>query len=499
MPSQATANRPGLLDRVVEDVILLILTEYCDIKSVVRLGRTCKYLCHLAFLYDVWLSLVAKLVERKIIDVRQPGNESLENLSTNQLIDEVKRIMHGPKTWSHHNSSSVLDKDLNHNRLARGELVRPAFPPASTFPLESRRTVLHPILREVAPGVWDDMTTLLPGGEYVLYLNSGRLECWSISDKCIWMHTCAMDDASVMDFAADFVEKDQVVILTCQSTWNGSRDNFVEITILDLKNAKSKLVLVNRVPDFDHAGMYTSCAVGGKIAVVNMHGPALTTLLINWSTLTYVGLRTSSPRIALIPGYLVFTLDRDVDLVLAVCPLTSFDKYWVPIDGINEPSNCILLEDLPIICAGVHLEQRTGHSRTGHFMARRRKVDLWVCESPIEPGVFRVWVYLSTGDSRAQLGGYQLTVQDSGISWESMVVQHVVAGFPVGMLYSGHRVVNAGRIKSIPQIVPPGPEYDTTRVTPLNLPGCRDFIHVSPYSGAITYSTDEHIVIVHYD
>ncbi|KAJ7720789.1 hypothetical protein B0H16DRAFT_1792344 [Mycena metata] len=494
MSSQATANRPGLLD-LVEDVILLILTDYCDIKSVLQLGRTNKYLHHLALVHDVWLSLVAKLVERRIIDVRQPGSERLEDLSTNQLIDKVKRIMLGPKTWSHQDSGSspnVLDKGLHLN----DELVRPAFPPTSTPPSESRRTVLRYIPRETPLGVWDDMTTLLPGGEYALFLNSGRLECWSISDKRIWMHTCAIDGASVMDFAADFVEKDQVVILTCQSTWNGSRKNFVEVTILDLKNAKSRLVLVEPAPDVGYDGMYTS-AVGGKIAVVTMHGATITTLLINWSTLTYVGLKASTHGIALIPGYIVFTFDRGVDLFLAVCPLASFDKYWV---GINEPPNYILLEDLedlPLVCADVPL---TPEQRTGYLMIRRRKVDLWVCQSPIEPGVFRVWVYLgTTGGSRVQLGVYQLIVQNSGISWESMVVQRVVAGFPFGMLYSGHRVVDAGRFKVIPQIVPPGPESDTARVMPFNLPGCRDCIHVSPYSGAITYSTDEHIVIVHYD
>ncbi|KAJ7030620.1 hypothetical protein C8F04DRAFT_1263739 [Mycena alexandri] len=83
---------------------------------------------------------------------------------------------------------------------------------------------------------WANKAKLLPGGEYMLFQNSGRLQCWKISeDKLIRTHACSMNDASVFDFAADIIEDDEAVILTCQRTSNEPRQNFVEITILGLE------------------------------------------------------------------------------------------------------------------------------------------------------------------------------------------------------------------------------------------------------------------------
>lgn len=179
---------------------------------------------------------MTKLVQRHIIDVRR-GNENLQELSTDQLIAEVKRTLHGPETWGrrsnpppNHNynsppNQSVLQKTVKRfknlaKKLVPGPTV--ALLPSSSqiFVPEAQRIVIRPQIG-AGPLSWERRVMLLPGGEYVLFQTSGRLECWRISQNTlIWTHICAMRDASVRHFAADLIEDDRVVILTCQNTWD---------------------------------------------------------------------------------------------------------------------------------------------------------------------------------------------------------------------------------------------------------------------------------------
>ncbi|KAJ7030599.1 hypothetical protein C8F04DRAFT_1113017 [Mycena alexandri] len=477
MNSQAAL---GFLD-LTEDVILLILADYCDVKSVVRISETSKYLHTLAFLHDVWLSLVTKLVQRHIIDVRR-GNENLQELSTDQLIAEVKRTLHGPETYNSPPNQSVLQKTVKRfknlaKKLVPGPTV--ALLPSSSqiFVPEAQRIVIRPHI-EAGPLSWERRVMLLPGGEYVLFQTSGRLECWRISQNTlIWTHICAMRDASVRHFAADLIEDDRVVILTCQNTWDEPQ-HFIEITILDLKSGNSNLVLVSRAPVF----YFNGCAVCGNIAAVDLTREVL---IIDWSTHSHVVVKHSrsgppfSYQMVLIPHYIILPRRSYLGEHLTVCPIAAFEALWVPVDSINEPSNYTSLDDLPTIPANdVPLEAHIGN------IVDLATIRFWVYESPIACRVFRVWAHTSTSRSRVQLCAYKLTIQHSGVSWERVSWDRLRftstprPGYPLGMLYSGH-FVNDSR-----DILPPvGVGGDTADIITLDLPWSGSHPHVSPEGG----------------
>ncbi|KAJ7720794.1 hypothetical protein B0H16DRAFT_381430 [Mycena metata] len=501
----------GFLD-LPEDVILLILTDYCDVQSVIRISRTSKYLHRVAFLHDVWLSLVTKLVQRRIIDVRRGKGQNLQELSTDQLIAKVKRTLRGPETWSdrsdaapNHSSSpspnqSVLRQTVRRvknlaKKLVPGRtVIMTALSPSRIFAPGAQRIVIDSHLGTGPLLAWERRVMLLPGGEYVLFQASGRLECWKISqDQVIWTHACAMRDASVRNFAADIIEDDRVVILTCQNTWD-TRQNFVEITILDLKTGNSDLVLVSRAPDFAD---YHSCSLCGSIAAVDLTRKLF---LVNWRTHSHVVVKHSSNgpsfscRMALIPHYIVFPRwsAPDNHLVASVCPIAAFDALWVPVDSIQEPSHyTVSLDDLPSIPADdIPLKDRIGD------VSPNTRMRFWVYESPISRGVFRVWAHLSMGNrSRGQLCAYELTAGPSGASWKWLPTLEAI-GDPIGVLYSG-RFVDESR-----EIRPPGQlEGDATNsVITLDLPWSGSRPHVSPYSGTVACITEEgEVNIIYYD
>ncbi|KAF8203415.1 hypothetical protein K438DRAFT_1820137, partial [Mycena galopus ATCC 62051] len=87
-----------LLSDLPPDIIFAVFA-CCDISSVVSTGQTCQYLCHLAFDRSVWLNLLDNLRPRRrsILD-RTSAN--LENLSVEEMIGVVRRLVTGPETWN---------------------------------------------------------------------------------------------------------------------------------------------------------------------------------------------------------------------------------------------------------------------------------------------------------------------------------------------------------------------------------------------------------------
>ncbi|KAJ6586326.1 hypothetical protein DFH09DRAFT_1432137 [Mycena vulgaris] len=137
-----------------------MIFAHCDISSVVSTGRTCRYLHDLAFAKSIWLALLDDLKRRSILD--SACTPDLQNLSTNDLIALVKRLVNGPDTW---------------------------WPQASGFtPEVSKETILHPIMHD-APGgptfAWDNEAKLLPKYEEP-FLNPvvrGTLAAVALADR----------------------------------------------------------------------------------------------------------------------------------------------------------------------------------------------------------------------------------------------------------------------------------------------------------------------------
>ncbi|KAJ7628100.1 hypothetical protein B0H17DRAFT_552795 [Mycena rosella] len=470
------------LQGLVEDVLIRILA-HCDVLNVLAIGATSKYFHHLAFSRNVWLTLVTKLAQWRFID-RRP-DENMYDLSTEQLVDQVKRALHGPKTWSppSRESRHLLQKGVD-------SLVwkSPATSNPTPLPVESRCIILHlDVPRDPwGPGIPFCMSEpkLLQGENYILQ-HWGTLECWNVfEDKLVWKHTCSMDNATVLMFAAELTDDDKLVILTCQHTWDHARTNFVEVTTLDLLTGFTSLVLVSRLPNSPQADPYRSCAVRGHIAAVELDGQVT---LINWRTSSCVAILTgnSLSHIALAANCLVLTLlSPRGELQLACSPLPS-PVSWAPIDSVRASSSRITVKDLPIIFADtISLNGRT-FTRGEPFLA--------VHESPVDPGRFRVWLHLES-DQMGILSSYEFVARETAVSWHRRSSVPVSSNIgPAGVSFSGH--VLSWRSEIFPPV--PLVKEATAPCIPLETGG--GLVHLSPYSGAVTYSTVKSLDVVYYD
>ncbi|KAJ7720791.1 hypothetical protein B0H16DRAFT_1699865 [Mycena metata] len=412
---------------LVEDLILLVMCDYCDIKSVVRIGQTSKYLHRLAFSHDVWFS---RRPTRSTTHYRSPtgGRESRDSLdgSAHQG-SKTNRVRTDDVVAS---SSEYYRQDSGSSQVQTSGTTG-FFATTAHLSSESRRVVLH-------PQIAGQRAELLPGGEHLLLQAAGRLECRRISgDKLIWAH------------------------VTCQSISNELWKRFIEITILDLNSGNSRLVLVVRVPDKMWAeARYNNCTVCGNMAAVVYD--SIRILLINWIEHSYVVVETFTRElnsVVFIPRYIVLKLRQTI----TACALASFDKLWVPVDGINMVSNYtslwhsairIKLDDIPI--------QPRGAISSGK--------NLWVYKSPTEHGMFRLWAHLNR-----DMAGLRSN--------------------PLCVLYSGNFLT--GNTLGSQDVLPPV-QGNTAKIITLNLAG-RAF-HVSPYSGTVTCGTEEgEVILTSYD
>ncbi|KAJ7890396.1 hypothetical protein B0H13DRAFT_2040407, partial [Mycena leptocephala] len=91
-----------LLNHLNTDVLLQIfaLTDVSTIMSLSRVRILCvnKSFHEITSFKQLWLSIVRDLSRARVIDA--PAEETLETLSTAELVEEVRRAVVGPRTWS---------------------------------------------------------------------------------------------------------------------------------------------------------------------------------------------------------------------------------------------------------------------------------------------------------------------------------------------------------------------------------------------------------------
>ena len=82
----------------------------------------------------------------------------------------------------------------------------------------ARSISIHPSLPSISQ--WQsyrvpNVTRLLPGGRFVLFLDQGRLYCWNVtSDRLVWQYHC--NDHSlytVREFAAEVIDGGRVTVI----------------------------------------------------------------------------------------------------------------------------------------------------------------------------------------------------------------------------------------------------------------------------------------------
>ncbi|KAF8177915.1 hypothetical protein K438DRAFT_1844880 [Mycena galopus ATCC 62051] len=86
-----------LLQEIGEDILIKTLS-FCDVNAVLSVSRVNKFLCRVALTKQVWVYMMHDLVSRGLLD-RCSGAE-LDVYSTQDILDEIKRVVCGPTTWA---------------------------------------------------------------------------------------------------------------------------------------------------------------------------------------------------------------------------------------------------------------------------------------------------------------------------------------------------------------------------------------------------------------
>ncbi|KAJ7284194.1 hypothetical protein C8J57DRAFT_1710437 [Mycena rebaudengoi] len=459
----------GHLNELVEDVLLVILM-HCDVADVVAFSQTCRTFHRLAFTKSVWVHFVSDLVRRGIIDGRP--DEILSDLPTERLVGLIKKSVCGPQAWS----PIPLSQDST-----------------PSAPLTTRRTTLHPDVDLY----WQSETQLLPGGNYVLTLQgSGEPILWSVhGDRLAWKHTCSIIGAEVSAFAAQIIRQpDQIVVMTCLRTQEEKK--FIEITTIDLRTGTSELIVVVRASDHEH---YFSPTICGDIVAVAMTQQNHI-FLINWKTAAYVIVpiprNFHPPQLALTAPYVVLTLGGPPeDDRITVIPIDSLESHWMPVESVSEPVNIIHDDRLLLYCAPLV---------PGEYEETR----LSVHESPIRRGRFKIFLQLKGSDSIV-LRIYHLFSHDDRVHLclrsttltRQLEREEIYPIFLSGAAssFSGHTVLH-DELGEKPEIYSSVDIASSRRILHLHDEhDPADYVHISAYTGALTYFANSDVVIEYYD
>ncbi|KAJ7662535.1 hypothetical protein DFH06DRAFT_1396574 [Mycena polygramma] len=425
---------------------------HCDISTVVSTSQTCRYLHDLAFEKGVWLALVNNLRRRAMLD--QNRTPTIENMSMEELIQVVKRIVAGPESWSPQN-------------------------PASAAKVHTRIT-LHPDVR-TGDGIlhWENMAKLLPSGRHLLYTNNMKLE---------FRHR-----ARIGTFAAEETEGgDALVIMVCLRTYppgaQSERNNHVEIIRLDLQSGVPDTLLSTRVPNSSHDNPFSLPLIRGALALVATSTEGGSYMILNWMTKSYFMLKCRPVRpntVLLLPQHLILKTpsirqdENDEEDEIHIIAHDALRPYWVPTSSIGP---------------------------TGDFASVRphNLQKLSTIATPMQPdNEYRLWVHASDENGPGYVGalvGYQLSLGRDGVtpSWRCLgLVTRLPAPapeYPSTIPYSGHILSLAGSSSAVHI----SPTRSSTAHATVDVPDSGDYVDVAQYSGALTYSTHDSIVITYF-
>ncbi|KAJ7505094.1 hypothetical protein B0H11DRAFT_2343536 [Mycena galericulata] len=300
----------------------------------------------------LWISLIRDLERRGLIDLPP----ELQAYNTSDLIDEVKRVVVGPKTWS------------------------PAWSGETKHP---RQTVIP--LAEVLTR--DAHVELLPAGRYFAGHQKRRLEFYdTIAGRRVYVLNCAQFER-FWHWGFEMMDGDDLHgVMSSFGTEDGTRA--IEVFGLNLLSGHLDNLLRSQLPA--NLGVLTPPTIVGNFFVVSLEIQTQgLIMLVNWRTEEYVFL--NCPPLypihmsALVPGHLVITHrdpKRSNQQYVLVYALSSFGPFWRPIAEMSVWHRIYPRDVSPLVRQG--LEFRNIPVRDAKFVYLR------VLESPLRRGTYKI-------------------------------------------------------------------------------------------------------------
>ncbi|KAJ7660119.1 hypothetical protein DFH06DRAFT_1193816 [Mycena polygramma] len=359
-----------MLLNVDEDVLLYIFA-LTDLFTVLSLSRVNKSFHAIVSSKQLWISILRDLYFRRLID--PVAGQAVETLSKDAIIDEIKRAVVGPRTWS----------------------------PDSLIPPTIHRQIIVPL---------DDTKErrgfeLLPGGKHMLFYvykeNSINLdkyvECREVSTgRLVWeweRPDCTVTFAgfNVLDSGKEAVA--YVMVLDS----SGADHTLVLKVNMDTGEARERLKLPR--------GSSARPQICGDL-FFSRHstGRATYGLLMNWRTREFIIVDCEEwENLTIVPGHVLATkkLSRSAPHHLYIFSLANLVSSWRPLDEFDWK-----------LCTDLKFTPSTNFALPKPH-ANRYSLQLFVAESPLNDYTYELivecTVYTPPSPGRKPFIGFRLT------------------------------------------------------------------------------------------
>ncbi|KAJ6536709.1 hypothetical protein DFH09DRAFT_1283708 [Mycena vulgaris] len=548
MSIPASVEQPQGSHILVEDMIFHIL-GFCDISSVLVFCQSSRYFRYLASSKNVWLTLASDLSRRGFID-KQPG-ELLSELSREELVDRVKQVVLGPWTWAQdYPSAPIVSRKITlplatPNRswmqpepklFPGGEYLFFQYGALDCWSVSEERIVWthrSDIQSWVVTFAAQLTDTAGYDGSFVQILilraraNKSLRKLQTITKLRRWCRVRGCEAGGIFRQRSTATRQrltpivrrpspDPLVMAVLELPDIGesaitartspgapppgplppSEFIFVEVVALDLNSRTSRSVLVARVPDTSYDYPYIHPFISGDFAGVNVGHEII---LFNWRLGSCVTLRIGHERdhvsqytwlaVALQHAILVLPDTLGGERV-AVTPLAALP--WEPVEplhGVGTPSrNVVGASDLTIL-----FEERISPARHTHSHSVQ-----YPCTRALYSAICSGCQYISpVTEAPCCTRTLSLCIEmgpSIGAGGRSCGAS---LGYP--LLWVHLRIVREEREGRGHSPVSDPAEGETDKSLKLHGWGGNDWVHVSAYTGALTYPTTKTLLILYYE
>ncbi|KAJ7106356.1 hypothetical protein C8R44DRAFT_987439 [Mycena epipterygia] len=494
-------RKPDIALQDLPEDVLLFIFGLCDIYA------TNKYLHRITLDRTVWVALVEDLQIRGFVDRLSAAD--IRASSAERLIGLVKKMVTGPESWPTDKRQSTSRPWAKFpNRLFSRMMSwipgssRLPGPPVKTTLQVAERVSIHPQFpnhHRPSYRLWDHPIVLLRGAKYFLFCGTNRVHCWAVdTDVWLWSHQTSTPASTVRSFAAEVVNdgKNATVVVCFKDQ---SFENVVDIVDLDLETGISQVLLTVRLPETRNYSITSICGDITALSIsVNMAWSQFEGgyFLINWRTNSCCQLPPplgSDLSLSLIPGYMILvesiTESEEPTAGIRICAVAVLSLHWHSIED-SHTIQPVSVDTLPTLLSRPF--PLPPDCKSGPRMALH--------ESPLQAGLYRLWVY-TLGPEKISSNivrcSYHLVLDHTGITLHQRTEEaaHVPWHVEYRVWYSGHRLISYRRLLGDKRISAPG--LEPRRSVVLSAAHDRLF-DVSPYGGALMYSSDTALVIDYY-
>ncbi|RDB28118.1 hypothetical protein Hypma_001468 [Hypsizygus marmoreus] len=451
--SHLSPDRPSLVD----DVLLRIFCS-CDIHSILALSQSSRHFHNLALSKQVWLTVLSDLHRRNFIDLL-PGQQ-LDQLSALELVNLARRTVRGPRSWTDP-AGPLIAKQL----VVKSSITDPDHPNNIGY------------LNEVK---------LLSGGRYILFQHQDTLECLAVEDgKHIWQYRGHWESFNVLKFAAEVVDEGKAVIIMVGIRTYDTKQNFVEILRLDFSTGSATTLIKEKTPKTTYDNVFSSMKICGDFAVTTVDN-TLHILIFKLSTRSYKAMKDMDTSIVvdLIPGYLLHMTSYKA-LEISIRSMEALFQSTAPKLHIKDITP---VKIVTVAGPGINSD----YVLSAH-------------PSPLREDSSTLWVLTSSDQPKSSFYKYRILHPKTGPpSIELVATRDVNKAYPlsdeaINVSYAGNvEIFRYSRQQEYFFSLASNGDH-----TNIDLPDRGTYIHMSPYSGALTYVTedvwDEKIFVNYYE